>query len=135
MENFILNEDIKVFCETASSFPDGVLAVHQKMHSIASFTPERKYFGLSRPNEKGAIVYKAGAAELFPGELEKYKLEEIIVKKGNYISFVVRDFMNDISAIGQTFQKMLSSTDIDPQGWCVEWYFNEKDVRCMVRLK
>jgi hypothetical protein len=25
--------------------------------------------------------------------------------------------------------------DLDPEGYCVEWYFNDRDVKCMIRLK
>jgi len=42
--------------------------------------------------------------------------------------------MKNIPAIGETFQKIIADPRIDPQGVCVEWYFNNKDVRCMVRM-
>jgi hypothetical protein len=30
---------------------------------------------------------------------------------------------------------LLTQPNIDPNGYCLEWYLNGKDVRCMVRLK
>ena len=31
-------------------------------------------------------------------------------------------------------QMLISQPDIDPNGYCLEWYLNDMDVRCMVRL-
>ncbi|MFA6150244.1 MAG: hypothetical protein WC716_02910 [Chitinophagaceae bacterium] len=135
MEQLTLNEDIKVYCETASSFPDGVKSAHEKLHSLIEFSTERKYFGLSRPNENGVIMYKAAAEELKLGELSTHALEEIIIQKGNYQCIVVHHYMKDIPAIGLAFQELIALPDIDPQGYCIEWYINDEDVRCMVRLK
>lgn len=42
--------------------------------------------------------------------------------------------MEDIQRIGNAFEKLLSQPGLDPEGYCVEWYFNDKDIRCMVRL-
>lgn len=133
MENFIIEKEIKVYCKKASSFPDGVLAAHQTLHAMVSYHPGRKYFGLSRPEGNGSIQYWAGAEEYIAGEFEGKGLEEITVKKGNYISIRIDGFMSNIAAIGQAFQNILQQADIDPEGYCVEWYLNEHDVLCMVR--
>jgi len=135
METIQLKQDIKVMYVTASSFPDGVLAAHQKLHSLFPFSTERKYFGLSRPENGDDVVYRAAAEVLESGEAEKLNLETIIIKKGNYVSVVLHDYMKDLPAIGNTFQQMIAHPDIDPQGYCVEWYLNDNDVQCMVRLK
>jgi hypothetical protein len=120
MENYVLENDITVFCITATSFPAGVMAAHKELHSLVPFSTERKYFGISRANEKGEIIYKSAAEELNKGELEKHDLEKIVLKKGNYLSVEIHDFMKDIPAIGKTFQEMIAHPGIDPQGWCVE---------------
>jgi hypothetical protein len=135
METIKLENDITVMYVTAASFPDGVMAAHQKLHSLIPFSTERKYFGLSRPEGGGGIVYKAGAEVLKSGEAEKLNLETIIIKKGNYISKTLHDYMRDLPAIGTTFQQMIARPDIDPESYCVEWYLSDKDVQCMVRLK
>ena len=135
MENYYLEKDITVFYETAASFPDGVLAAHQKLHTLIPFTTERRYFGISRPEGGGAIVYRASAEELFPGEGEKHGLKTLVLKKGNYISAVILNYHKNLQEIQDTFQKLLSHPGIDPQGYCVELYLNYNDMRCMVRLK
>lgn len=42
--------------------------------------------------------------------------------------------MKDISSIDKSFKTLLTDPRIDPEGYCVEWYLNAKDVQCMVRL-
>jgi hypothetical protein len=134
MENYILKEDISVICITATSFPDGVMAAHEKLHALFPFSTERKYYGLSRPDEQHVIIYKAAVEELTPGEAEKLNLEKFILKKGEYISIDIINFMNDIPAIGKAFQELLADPRLDPNGICVEWYYNETDVKCMIRI-
>jgi hypothetical protein len=134
METTVFEKNIKVFYVNAKSFPDGIAEAHQKLHTLIPFSKDRKYFGISRP-ENGVIVYKAAAEEIKEGEAEKLNCDTLVLKKGDYISLIINDFMKDIPAIGKAFQKLLEQPDLDPQGYCVEWYFNGKDVKCMVRLK
>jgi hypothetical protein len=134
METITFNKDIKVFYITAKSFPDGVLEAHQKLHALIPFSTERKYFGLSRPENGGQIIYKAAAEELQPGEGEKLNCETLVLKKGDYLSVTIHDYMKDIPSIGKTFEKLTTQPGIDPQGYCVEWYISDKDLQCMIRL-
>ena len=133
METIAIKQDIKVVYLTSNSFPDGVLAAHQKLHSLIPFAKNRKYFGISRP-ENGVIVYRAAAEELAIGEAEQYQCETLILKKGSYVSLTVKDYKKDISSIDSAFRELLSQPGLDPQGYCVEWYLNETDVQCMIRL-
>lgn len=134
METITLYQDIRVFYVTAASFPEGVMAAHQKLHAMVPMTSERKYFGISRPEGNG-IVYRAGAEELQPDEAKHYHCETLILLKGHYNSILVENYMQDIPAIGKTFEQLLALPDIDRNGYCVEWYINDKDVRCMVRME
>jgi hypothetical protein len=134
METQIFNNDITVFYVTAPSFPAGVMEAHNKLHALVSFENGRKLFGLSRP-ENGKIVYMAAAEELQQGEGEKLGCPTMVLKKGNYICETITGFMQNIPAIEKAFNQLTSQPGIDPQGYCVEWYFNDKDVKCMVRLE
>jgi len=134
METLLLDNDINVFYVTANSFPDGILAAHQKLHSLIQFSKNRKYLGISRP-ENGAIVYRAAAEELTAGEAEKLNCEKLVLKKGKYNYITVNNYLKDLPAIDRSFKELLSNPNIDPEGYCVEWYFNDNDVKCMVRLK
>jgi hypothetical protein len=134
MEKMVLDKDIPVFCVTAKSFPDGVLEAHQKLHSLVPFSKERGYFGISRPG-KGVIDFKAAAEEKKEGEAEKLGCERFIIQRGQYIYLIIEDYAKDVQLIGKAFQKLISEPGIDPNGFCVECYLNDKDVSCMVKMK
>ncbi|MES2457965.1 MAG: transcriptional regulator [Bacteroidota bacterium] len=134
METTTINQDIRAFYVTASSFPDGVLAAHQQLHAIVPFDEKRRYFGLSRPENDGGIVYHAAAEEIHPGEAEELGFKMLVLKKGTYVSVTIEDFMKDIPSIERAFKELLSYPQLDPEGYCVELYLNQKDVQCMIRL-
>lgn len=133
MKTITFDKDITVMYVQASSFPNGVMAAHEKLHSIVPFSAERKYLGISRP-EDGVIQYKAGAEVIREGEAEQYKLGTLVLPKGDYVSISINNYMKDIPAIGQAFNQLTALPGIDPNGYCVEWYLNDKDVICMVRV-
>ena len=128
------DKDITIMYVTAPSFPDRVMEAFEKLHSLVPFSTKRKFLSVSRP-ERTTVIYRAGAEEMYAGEAKKLGLETLILKSGNYLCITINDFMNDISAIGKAFEKLLNQPGLDPQGYCVEWYYNEKDVKCMIRLE
>jgi len=133
MKTITFDKDIAVMYVQATSFPNGVMAAHEKLHSIVPHLAERKYLGISRP-EKGAIQYKAGAEVIKEGEANQYGLSTLVLPKGDYVSITINDYMKDIPAIGKAFNQLIALPAIDPNGYCVEWYLNNKDVICMVRM-
>jgi hypothetical protein len=135
METITFENDITIMYKTATSFPEGVMAAHEALHAVVPFSTDRGYYGVSRPESGGGIVYRAAVEELKPGEAASFGLDTLVLKKGNYISITIADFMKDPKIIGQTFQQMLEHPGLDSQGYCVELYFNDKDVKCMIRLK
>jgi len=133
MEKYNLVSDINVVCVQAGSFPNGIMAAHQKLHALIPDIKQRRVFGISRP-EGAEIIYKA-AAELGEGDrFDHSDLERFTIKKGKYLAELITDFMNDVPKIGKTFQKLIRQPDIDPEGYCIEEYINENDVRCMVGI-
>ena len=135
METFILDTDIKVLCVTAKSFPDGIMEAFDKLHSLVPFAEKRRLFGISRPDKQGMIVYKAALEELHQGEPEKFGCESFLIQSGKYIFLDRADFMKNVQSVGEAFHELISQPNIDPNGYCLEWYLNEnKDVRCLVRL-
>ena len=135
MQTIKIENDIKVFYVTANAYPDGIMDAHKKLHSIVPFSYQRKYFGVSRPENNSGIVYKAATEEIFLGEAEKYNCETMVLSKGNYLSIILTDYRKNLPSIGNAFQKILSQPNIDPQGFCIEWYINENEVNCMVKLE
>jgi hypothetical protein len=134
MDKTLIRNDIRVFFVTAKSFPQGIMAAFDELRSIVPGSEVRTYYGISRP-EKGIITYKAAVEELYPGEAENLGTETMVIKKGEYVSSTLMQFMKNVEEIGCTFQKLLSEPELDPDGYCIEWYFNETDVKCMVKKK
>lgn len=135
METITFENDITVMYKTADSFPNGVMAAHEALHAIVPFSSDRRYYGVSRPENGGGIIYRAAVEELKPGEAGSFGLDTLVLKKGKYISVTIPDFMKDPQSIRQTFGELLHQPGLDPQGYCVELYFNDKDVKCMIRLE
>jgi len=133
METFTFPEDITLLYVTAASFPDGILAAHQLLHSKIPFSTSRRYFGVSRPEQGGDIVYRAAAEQLEPDEAGRFQCETLVLKKGEYLSLTLHQYRDDLSAIDRAFKALLSQPGLDPQGYCVEWYTNDTDMRCMIR--
>ncbi|WP_231424631.1 MULTISPECIES: transcriptional regulator [Pedobacter] len=134
MEIFNFEEDIKVICVRASSFPEGIMAAHQKLHALLPDIEQRKIFGISRP-EDGKIIYKAAAEVKDTDDVKLLDHQMFVIEKGKYLSETIENFMEDIPKIGLTFQKLIAQPNIDPEGYCLEDYINETDVRCMVGIK
>lgn len=135
MEQYFLDHTIKVLCIQAASFPNGVLAAHQKLHALLGKEKERKYFGISYPEKPGSIIYKAAAEEKTADEAAQLHCESFTIKEGMYHCIFIENFMQDISSIGKAFQQLLMQRDIDPDGYCLEMYEGDTAVRCLVPLK
>jgi len=135
METYTLDKYISVGCVTASSFPEGIAAAHEQLHKAVPLNALRRFFGISYPGKDGNIIYKAAAEELYENELAWYKLEKFIIPAGEYLSVVLKDYPKDISMVDKTFKQLLADPRIDPRGFCLEWYLEANDMRCMVRLK
>ena len=135
MKTITIENDIKVFYVTAKTFPDGIGEAIEKLHSLFPFSKERRIFGLSRPENNDGIIYRAAAEEMYDGEAEQLQYNTLIIPKGKYIALEVIDFRKDIMSIDRAFNKILNQPGLDPQGYCIEQYANDKDaVTCMIRL-
>jgi hypothetical protein len=134
MEKYELVKDINVFYLAAESFPEGIQPTFEKLERLIPPGENRTVYGLSWPDRNGKIMYKAAYEEKYPGEGKKYGLNSLVIKKGSYIGDLVKSFAQDVSQIGRTFQGLLKHPEIDPNGFCVEWY-KGPNVLCMVRLE
>jgi len=135
MEPYHLDHDIHLVCVPAKSFPDGVMAAFQQIMNIfPNQQGHRRLFGVSWPDGKGSLVYKAAVEERFRGEAEKLGLETYLLRKGEYLSTTVHNFMNDIPSIGKAFHQLVDAPGVHPNTVGVEEYISETDVRCMVPM-
>lgn len=135
MEKFNLKDDIPALYVKAESFPNGIKAAHEKLHQLLGDVKDRRFFGISNPENAKGIVYRAAVEEAYPGEAEKYGCEKFIIRKGAYISELLTDWQKDETVVARTFQQLLDHPGIDHNGYCLEMYLNEKDMRCLVSLK
>ena len=134
MEKYELVQDINVAYVQATSFPEGIKAAFEKLESLIPPEENRRIFGLSWPDKNGKIMYKAAVEENYMCEGKNYGLNSFVIKKGNYISELVKNYGTDLSQIGETFRRLLKHSEIDTKGYCLEWYEGAGDVLCLVKL-
>ena len=135
MTPYFLDSDIHVVCVKANSFPGGVTAAFEKLNSLIQSSEPGRIFGISYSDGHKNITYKAGAAEKSEDEAGRLGCERFTIKKGEYTSLFIQDFMKNIPAIGEAFREMCRDQRIDSDGYCIEMYLNNnKDVLCMVKL-
>jgi len=135
MEIYIIEKDIAVICLQAGSFPERIEAAHQKLHSMLPALEQRTAYGISYADGKDGIIYKAALSQLRTGEAESYGLETFVIRKGEYRSELLLNFPENMDKVDSTFRELLALPELDPQGYCLELYLNDKDMRCMVPVK
>jgi hypothetical protein len=136
MEIITIPNNIAVVFLTATNFPMDVPATYEKLNSIIPSHPNRRFFGISHPNETGAIQYKA-AAEILPTDnFENTELKNFTIEKGEFVASYIVNHFKDSKCIGDTFEKLLKHPRLDPKGYCLEVYqnYSDVDVHCMVRI-
>jgi hypothetical protein len=132
MEVYKLKQDMRVFCVQAKSFPNDIGKAFGTLISLLPTVEGRTFFGVSYEGEDHTMVYNAAVLEAFEGEGKKYGCETFTIKKGEYLSEMLRGWKKNEASIGLTFRKMaeIRGDTVFP---CVEWYQGE-DVLCMVRI-
>ena len=133
MEKCELADDINVLFVQAQSFPAGIQPAFKELESKLTNVPGRKFYGISWGNPDGKINYLAAASQLNGDEARQTGLQTFTIRKGIYMSQLIKDFMNDIPKIGETFTQLLRHPALDTKAYCVERY-KGNDVLCMVKL-
>lgn len=133
MEKYVIRHDVKVFCTTAVSFPDGIQDAFIQLGRMLPGIERRTFYGISYKNAIGDIIYKAAIAESCKGEADKYTIETFLIRSGTYLTETV-NWRKKPGKIEITFNKLLANPDLDVNSPCLEWYINDEEVICMVRL-
>ncbi|MBA2423108.1 MAG: transcriptional regulator [Chitinophagales bacterium] len=133
MEKFILEKDLKVFGVEVENFPEGIGDAFDKLVNMISGEVDRSYFGISITTDKG-FSYKAVAEEKYDGETENYNCDRYIIEKGEYLSVTLNDWRKKTDSIKDIFHEMFHNAVIDKTKPCVEWYKNDDEMLCMVRI-
>ncbi|MBE2288495.1 MAG: hypothetical protein IAE95_03000 [Chitinophagaceae bacterium] len=134
MYHTTISDDTLVYCLKASSFPNGVGAVYDKLH--AEYPPEggRSYFGRSRPAPDGKITYMAAVKLNDTDGIPPSEYERFTINKGRYVAKDIGNYMANLPAIGAAFAEMIREPDVAPDGYCLEVYLSPTALTCMVKL-
>jgi len=133
MKEIELAEDIRLMIVKAKAFPHGVVPAYQELERAISKPAGRSFYGISRGAEDGGILYWAGVRPIGDEE-RRLRLEQFTVRRGTYISETLTNWRGREHVLGETFKKLYSDPRVDPLGSCVEWYQDNGDVICMVRI-
>lgn len=134
MENYQLKKDINVFGFEVKTFPNGI---GEAFDALVKMIPEgfgRDYYGITFRDSENKLVYLATALETEQGEAEKYKCDRYTIKKGDYVTETVWDWRKKTDLIKYVFERLFHSVQGTPTGPCVEWYKDDNEMLCMVRL-
>lgn len=135
METYNIEKDIQVFGKPVPSFPMGIKYAYDSLVEIVPDALRRSYYGLSRFDEKGSIIYFATVEEAYPGEGKIYHLDTHSVEKGEYISAVVLNWYTKTDSIKEVFHELMQHPQADLTKSCVEWYKSDYEMLCMIRKK
>ena len=133
MEKIVLNNRIKTFGKTVTTFPAGISeAFNELMKATGDDTVERDYYGISYM-ENGKMIYKAVTEEKHDGEAEKFNYPETIIIQGEYYAEPLKDWRNKTECIKDIFEEMMKDEHVDKMKPAIEWYKSNDEMLCMLR--
>jgi predicted transcriptional regulator YdeE len=134
METFTLKEDLRVLGVKVTTIPKGIGEAFDALVKMLPGGFDRSYYGIAEMNHKGEMIYKAAALEKYDGEAEKYNCERFTIEKGEYLAVTLRDWRKKTDSIKSVFQKMIEDNRVDKRKPCIEWYKNDDEMICMVKV-
>ena len=135
MEIYNVNKDIDAFGFQVKTFPEGI---GEAFDSLIQMVPEglnRSYYGISYMTPENEVVYIAAVEEKNKGEAEKNKCQRYIIEKGKYLTVTVLDWRQKTDTIKDVFHEMMKEENLDKTKPCVEWYKNDDEMLCMLKVK
>ena len=134
METITMYHDIRVLYVKKNISSLSLPETYQELIKNVPFARDRMYYGII-VRENGSLCYRLALEQLTRNENRDLNLERHTIKRGIYLSSIVRNYLQDIMEIERVFQRLLLEPGLDNDENRVEWYFNGKDVACMLRLK
>ncbi|HMG88485.1 MAG TPA: hypothetical protein VK589_00445 [Chryseolinea sp.] len=135
MEKIKLKDDITVFGFEVKTFPDGIGDAFDRLVNKVPEGFGRDYYGISFLDSEDRMVYLATALEKEHGEAEKYQCDRYTIKKGEYAAETVWDWRKKTDSIKPVFERLFNSIQGTPTGPNIEWYKDNNEMLCMVRLE
>lgn len=133
MESVQLNNDIKLVCVKASSFPQGVEQAHEQLKKSITSENERSFYGISYPLNNGTIEYLAAATQLTDDKSAK-DVDIFIIQSGAFLSITLKNWKSDVTKVQQAFDQLTTDPRGDRDGYCLEEYVNEDTLRCLIPM-
>lgn len=135
MEIQILGRDLCVFYKEVKNYPEGVAATFHALENLHPSICERSFFGISYEQKNQFPIYWAAVEENYQGEGARYGCTSFVIRRGTYLTETIPDFMRNITSIPNAFSTLLSDPRRDEKFPCIEWYKNDLEMTCMVKLK
>ena len=134
MEKYILENDLKVFGTQVETFPNGIGEAFGALIAMLPEAKERSYYGISQFANNGTILYYATAEETYNGEAETYNCDRYVIERGEYLIGNVNDWPRKTDCIKDIFHEMMQLSRVDKTKPCVEWYKNDDEMLCMIKM-
>ena len=134
MQTFVIKKNIETFGFQVKTFPEGI---GEAFDSLIEMVPEglnRSYYGISYMTPENKVVYIASVEEKNKGEAERNKCERYTIEHGKYFTVTVKDWRQKTDTIKDVFHGMMQEKNIDHSKPCVEWYKNDDEMLCMLKL-
>jgi hypothetical protein len=133
MEKFNLQNDVKIFGVQVKTFPSGVGEAFESLIKMLPKGDQRSYYGIAE-FKNGSMHYYATSEETFPGEGEKYNCDSLTIEKGEYLAEALHGWQTKTDCIKDVFHEILKDERVDHTKPAVEWYKNDEEMFCMVRM-
>ena len=133
MKQYTLPADIQVFGYQVKNFPAGIDEAFKKLMAVLGGAFDRSFYGVAAL-KNGSMVYYATAEEKMEGDAEKDVFEKLTIEKGEYLVVPIQDWRNKTTTINGVFHEMLQDSRADKTKPSVEWYKNDNDMWCMIKM-
>ena len=135
MDKYKLNHDLKVFGRQVTTFPRGIEEAFNHLMAIVPDANKRSFYGLSRLDDNGGILYYAAVEEGHKGEAQLYGMDSFTIPQGEYSTITIKDWMQKIDCIKDVFHELMQGKCADLTSMCVEWYKSDSEMMCMLKDK
>lgn len=135
MEKYKLDSDLKVFGKQVITFPLGIKEAFDHLMAIVPDANRRSYYGLSRLDDQGGVLYYAAVQESHKGEAQLYGMECYTIPEGKYSAVTITNWMQKTDCIKDVFHELMQGECADLTTLCVEWYKSDAEMMCMMKDK
>jgi hypothetical protein len=132
MEIYYQPEDMTVFGIQVKTFPNGIKEAFDSL--MSTFGNYRSCYGISWLDENDSVQYYAMVPEAFEREANKYHYEKLIIKKGEYRTETIYNWLSKLDSIKDVFHGLVPNNRPNKNHPCVEWYKTDDEMLCMIRV-